>query len=637
MLFTDFLYLCVRFMFIDGMLDFIHKYETKIEFSKIGHDLSLDFVKGVCILLVILNHSTGLTFHQDSWFFLWGYPAVPLFLLIQVYHSYKKEFDGIHINWLRIWRRAFSQFLFVQTLLFTYVVISQPTRSLHSIFMAAFYWGGRGPGSYYPWIYIQFAILLPCLRPLFRSIGDKTLLILFLGLSIGSELLCHYTHMSDWVYRLLFLRYIFLIFLGYQMVVRGIVLNMVTVSLSVISLIAVYCFVILKVNWTPFFFNSNEWPTCHWICYFYIAYPLFFLLCKFFYWLPPNSVIENAFCKMGRHSYAIFIFQLFYFFVFGPLVADGLSFIEDPVVEKVFFLFISIIACVIPVLQFVDGLSRGTILLRVGAILMIIVCVITFVRWKWRPFYMPSRSFNPYPVTQYEDDTLRVIMIGDSWVYFHETLRRDSTFENELKRVMKSRKVKVTAKGKAGATSGEIYQRMSAEQTMEMDFDLNYCSQSVIEEGADYCVISAGINDARQRRGKYYYVSSYLQIIRLLLSQGIRPVIMEIPNVYVDEAFTGNTLYYRLKARICMSVLNTGLYGVGDYRNILKDSLFSTHLMDSVIYISAASWNPDGWKDKRDIYTDDHFHLNLAGYELLDSTFAVEIVKDYKIRKKLVN
>ena len=165
------------------MLDFIHRYETKIEFSKIGHDLSLDFVKGVCILLVILNHSTGFTFHQDSWFFLWGYPAVPLFLLIQVYHSYKKEFDGIHIQWVKIWKRAFFPFLLVQTLLFAYVVVTQPTRSLHSIFMAAFYWGGRGPSSYYPWIYIQFAILLPCLRPLFRSIGDKTLLILFLARS----------------------------------------------------------------------------------------------------------------------------------------------------------------------------------------------------------------------------------------------------------------------------------------------------------------------------------------------------------------------------------------------------------------------------------------------------------------------
>jgi hypothetical protein len=56
--------------------------------------------------------------------------------------------------------------------------------------------------------------------------------------------------------------------------------------------------------------------------------------------------------------------------------------------------------------------------------------------------------------------------------------------------------------------------------------------------------------------------------------------------------------------------------------------------MDSIVYIPAASWNPDGWHDKRDIYTDDHFHLNLAGYEILDSTFAVEIVKDYRLRKK---
>jgi fucose 4-O-acetylase-like acetyltransferase len=60
-----------------------------MEFSKIGHDLSLDFVKGIAILLVLLNHCTASAFQQDSWFFLWGYPAVPLFLLIQVFHAYK--------------------------------------------------------------------------------------------------------------------------------------------------------------------------------------------------------------------------------------------------------------------------------------------------------------------------------------------------------------------------------------------------------------------------------------------------------------------------------------------------------------------------------------------------------------------
>ena len=619
------------------MLGFIYKYEWKMEFSKEGYDLSLNFVKGICILLVIINHSTDLTFHQNSWFFIWGYPAVPLFLLIQVYHSYKKGFNGINLRFGKIWKRAIFPFFLVQVILFAIVVITNPTRSLHSIATVILYWGGRGPGSYYPWIYFQFAILLPLLRPIFRHLSEKTLLLLLLGLSVGSELICHYAQIPSWLYRIIIFRYIFLIYLGFQLATRGIVINIVTISLSVISIVAVYCFEIMRVDWTPFFYNSKEWPTCHWICYFYIAYPMLFILCKFFYWIPPNGKIENLLCKIGRHSYAIFIFQLFYFYILAHWVNSGLSNIGNPVVEKFLYMFIASAICIFPVLRFVSEKSNRIILMKVGIVLLIVSAMVSFVRWKWRPFYMPSISFNPYPVTQHEDDTLRVIMIGDSWVYFHETLRRDSTFENKLKRLMKSRKVKVTAKGKTGATSGEIYQRMSAEQTMEMDFDLNYCSQSVIEEGADYCVISAGINDARQRRGKYYYVSSYLQIIRLLLSQGIRPVIMEIPNVYVDEAFTGNTLYYRLKARICMSVLNTGLYGVGDYRNILKDSLFSTHLMDSVIYISAASWNPDGWKDKRDIYTDDHFHLNLAGYELLDSTFAVEIVKDYKIRKKLVN
>jgi lysophospholipase L1-like esterase len=225
-------------------------------------------------------------------------------------------------------------------------------------------------------------------------------------------------------------------------------------------------------------------------------------------------------------------------------------------------------------------------------------------------------------------------MIGDSWIYFHQTLRRDSTFAIELKRVLGSKKVKVTAKGKAGATSGEIYKRMSNDYTWEMDYDLNYSSQSVIESGADYCVISAGINDARQRRGKNYYVGSYLQILRLLLSNGIRPVVMEIPDVDVDEAYIGNTLYYQLKAKICMNLLKTQLYGVNDYRQALKDSLELHHLMDSIIYVPAVSWNPEGWRDKRDIYTDDHFHLNLSGYKILDSTFAAEIVKDYLKRKQ---
>lgn len=616
------------------MSDFIHRYESKIEFSKEGQDLSLNFVKGICILLVLIHHTTGEAFHQGSWFFVWGYPAVPLFLLIQVFHAYKKGYGHVRLSLRKILERAVIPFLIVEVLIFVCFIVLNPTVPIRDKLLGAVFWGGRGPGSYYPWLFFQFAILLPLLTPLFRYLSAKWIGVLFLSLSIGAELLCSLVSLPPWLYRLLFLRYIFLIYLGYLLVEKGVVLNVVTLSLSVVSLVATYCFEILQVDWSPWFFPAVDWRTFHWICYFYMAFLMLYLLCKFFYWLPANSVIENVVCSLGVHSYAIYIFQLFFFSTIAPYIRIPLANIGNPVVEGLIYIVVSVILCSYPVIRFVKGVNKRTILARVVLLTLSVAGVMVAVIWWWRPYYMAPEPFRSYAVVHPDDDTLRVVMIGDSWVYFHETLRRDSTFEEKLKKQVGHRKVKVIAKGKGGAVSGEIYERMSAERMWAKEFDLNNCTQSIIEKGADYCVISAGINDARQRRGIQYYVPSYFRIIRFLLSQGICPVVMEIPNVEVDEAFWGNTISYRLRSRIAMGILKTGLYGTHDYRHALRDSLTAHHLMDSIVYIPAASWNPDGWHDKREIYTDDHFHLNLAGYEILDSTFAVEIVKDYRLRKK---
>lgn len=416
------------------------------------------------------------------------------------------------------------------------------------------------------------------------------------------------------------------------MVVRGVVLNILTLSLSLLSVVALYFFEVKDFQLFPVFYYSESWKSFHWLCYFYIAYPMLYVLCRFFYWLPADSWLEKTVCKMGEHSYAIYIFQLFYFVVIAPVVNNLFSQMEATSLATVLFVFLSLLFCTIPVLRFVHGRSNMIILKKVAVWVLILAAGIALIGWKWRPFYQSAHPIAPYHVKQHQDDTLRVIMIGDSWVYFHQTLRRDSTFEEELKRVMGNRKVKVVAKGKGGATSGEIYQRMSNERTMEMDYELNNSTQPVIEAGADYCVISAGINDARQRRGRDYYVINCERIIRLLLSYGIRPVMLEIPDVSIDDAYDGNSLYYKIRARLMMGLLATDLRGVNGYRRPLKDSLIAHHLMDSIIYISSASWNPDGYRDKRNIYTDDGFHLTLPGYALLDSTFASEIVKDYRAR-----
>ncbi|MBP3775776.1 MAG: hypothetical protein J6I37_02180 [Prevotella sp.] len=616
------------------MLDFIHRYEAKIEISTIGHDLSLDFVKGICILLVLFHHTTDEVFHQDSFFYIWGYPAVPLFLLIQVFHSLKYGYAKKGLNLMKIWNRAVLPFLIAEVLIFICYLILNPSYSWKFKFIDALYWGGKGPGSYYPWIYIQFALLLPLLRPLFRRMGNIQLAVLFLFLSVGCEVVCSIVQMPEWVFRLLLFRYIFLFYLGYEMVEKGIVMNIVTVFLSMVSLVALYFFEVKGVDWSPWFYHSEGWNAFHWICYFYMAYPLLFLLCKFFYWLPANSVVENIVCKVGIHSYAIYIFQLFYFVNIAPYIKEQLVLLGNPSVARFLYVLLAVLICTIPVIRFVNDISNREILRKVVLGIFLIVGGVLLVTWKWRPYYRAVEQFTPYEVAVHNDDSLRVIMLGDSWVYFHETLRRDSTFEQMLKRNLGSRKVKVLARGRYGFTSGQTYERMSAERCMEIDYDLNYCSQDVVETGPDYCVISVGINDARQRRGKDYYVRNYVHMLRLLLSQNIIPVVMEIPDVDVDEAFDGNTLYYQLKARICMSLLETSLRGVKDYRQALKDSLVVHHLMDSIVYIPAASWNPEGWRDKRNIYTDDHFHLNLVGYDLLDSTFAAAIVRDYRLRKK---
>lgn len=616
------------------MWDFIHRYEWKMEFSKEGQDLSLNFVKGICILLVLIHHTTGDAFHQDSWFFVWGYPAVPLFLLIQVFHSYKKGYGNIRLNLRKIMERAVLPFLVVELLIFACFFALNPTVSVHDKLIGSLYWGGRGPGSYYPWLFFQFAILLPLLKPIFRRLSAKGIGVLFLLVSVGSELFCSLINLPPWLYRLLLFRYVFLIYLGYLLVEKGVVINVITVSLSVISLVATYCFEMLRVDWSPLFFQADDWRTFHWICYFYMAYLMLYLLCKFFYMLPANSLIENVVCSLGVHSYAIYIFQLFFFATIAPLIRIPLVNIGNPVVEGLIYIVVSVFLCSFPVIRFVRGVNKRVILLRVALLTMAVAGTAMAVIWWWRPFYMPAEPVRSYAVAHPDDDTLRVVMIGDSWVYFHETLRRDSTFEEKLKKMIGHRKVKVTAKGKGGAVSGEIYERMSAERMLATEYDLNNCTQPILEQGADYCVISAGINDARQRRGTPYYVTNYFHIIRLLLSQGICPVVMEIPHVEVDEAFVGNTIYYRIRSRMAMSVLKTGLYGTHDYRQALKDSLEAHQLMDSIVYISYDKWNPEGWHDKRDIYTDDHFHLNLAGYEILDSTFAAEIVNDYRIRKR---
>lgn len=71
--------------------------------------------------------------------------------------------------------------------------------------------GGYGPGAYYPWIYLQLAVLLAIVKPYLEKGSKAVNLIIVLAICEGFEILSSTIELPDWLYRLLSIRYLFLI------------------------------------------------------------------------------------------------------------------------------------------------------------------------------------------------------------------------------------------------------------------------------------------------------------------------------------------------------------------------------------------------------------------------------------------
>ena len=147
----------------------------EIRLNKAGYEPFLDFLKGICIIWVILTHCMSTDLQDCILFSLWGAMAVPVFLLIQVFHSYKRGLGNCKFNvntWKKIYHRVLKLFVIAQIPLFlawVYTNKSDVTTAVTKYILG----GGIGPGSYYPWIYLQFAFLLPIVAILIRYGGGQ--------------------------------------------------------------------------------------------------------------------------------------------------------------------------------------------------------------------------------------------------------------------------------------------------------------------------------------------------------------------------------------------------------------------------------------------------------------------------------
>lgn len=249
--------------------------------------------------------------------------------------------------------------------------------------------------------------------------------------------------------------------------------------------------------------------------------------------------------------------------------------------------------------------------------LFLILLGYIFCYYRWYPIWQPVAQRTSYSVEQKHDDTLRIIMIGDSWTGLHHECGYDSVLHKMLQDKTDC-PVIMEARGKGGAKSGDIYEMMFRESGLNPEV----CTQPLIESSPNYAIVTAGINDAASNMGTDYYCHNYLHILRYLLKCGIRPVVVEMPDVNIKGIYSDKPLKDRLVDRLRSWMTVVSLYDVKPYRDALYEKLIQENLMDSIIYISLSQWQTS--------FGADGIHLDDAGYRQLDSCLTVTIIPHHK-------
>ena len=86
---------------------------TEIHFNKSGYDPFIDFIKAYAIICVLIGHTLPVTYLGYG---LWAGMQVPLFILIQTFHFYKKE--GTRLNIKKLIQRVILPFVIIGLLEF---------------------------------------------------------------------------------------------------------------------------------------------------------------------------------------------------------------------------------------------------------------------------------------------------------------------------------------------------------------------------------------------------------------------------------------------------------------------------------------------------------------------------------------
>ena len=260
--------------------------------------------------------------------------------------------------------------------------------------------------------------------------------------------------------------------------------------------------------------------------------------------------------------------------------------------------------------------------MKVKIIIIILLAIALYsVNKRLYNYYSPAKEHPIFKTAIHHDDTIRIAFIGDSWALGHQY------HKCQIPQILTdsiNRPVYVESYGIGGLTSKEIYNAL---------FEIDNFSK-FMKKGYDYCIISAGINDTHKKMSTSYYQNSMDCIIRFLITNHIHPIIIEIPDYNILQAYDTQENYKKIIGRFSMLVNNTQMDCKQQYREALDEMMRKKEYQNEVSIIRYKSWNNNYFRDLRAYYNGDQVHLNERGFQILDSTIAKEIYKRYQFYVK---
>ena len=111
-----------------------------ISFNKTGYDPFIDFLKAYAIIFVVVAHNFPTVLWNYCLFQVWADMQAPIFILIQVFHAYKKG-NPPTIKWSSLLKRIVLPFVAIQGIILSLRLFFS-SKSTHNVLISSVMGGG---------------------------------------------------------------------------------------------------------------------------------------------------------------------------------------------------------------------------------------------------------------------------------------------------------------------------------------------------------------------------------------------------------------------------------------------------------------------------------------------------------------